>query len=1146
MFETFVRAAVATFLLCGSVALAASADDSADSQAAPIVSERVAVLNFANRGQGDAQWDWLGKGLSDLTIGDLASQKFRVVSREQMQEMLDELAIKRAQTDPEAALKVLKVTQYVQGSYLIDKDRLELNASIIEADTGEEIHRAAVSGEVTALLDLQKRLAAELADVLSGAEPGTLDVAKLPRWTESIDASRLVYEGIDHFDHGQFLTAWGYFRRALHQDSKYADARYWAGRMMYYVQEYHQATIDLESFAMQYPAHTRVGDAVKELVDAAQQKAENSQQVLDAIDLTSRLAPDAVVHNQFGTGYPSTVGVYAAGLASQILRAEGKYRDAFDRWEKSIARFEPEHPLYWVCWHEMFALACVQLRASGELFPLPTLPRPPNEDKFWPNKERLHPRMNLTYSGEFEAPLAGGDEPIWRKFIKFAPGDEVVEMDFTSDPIGAELGFGITTTRYFYAVPGCRLDELAMEVHYEIKRNAEDQPQFELTAALEGDVLMRLPVDGSGIHRVTVPAKGECHALALKLRFSGMKVTLWKVKAKLEEEQDTGTLVLESRGQRPARGLLDGSTIEIAPGATQYSLPAGQHILRLGNSPHAYEHEQVFEIKAAAKTELEIAPTDTAEAQIMNSHYESFRYGASLGDWSGHFSGDISAMQDDRGRFAVLYATGRDIYVAESSDRQHWSPTRKLPVPINSAHDERQPILMHDGQRYVLAFQSDRNVRRSHATYVCWSEDLVNFSAPVMVDPAVAKPRHLLQRSDGTYLLYVYVPGQGAHLTPSSRGSGTNSKWLVYTSSDLIHWTAGQEVLHRIRASYGMTAAEHASIAQHRGRFFAWSWFNIHRKEPGCVLYYQSSDDGINFSAAKEKHLDRGDPLGIYMSVVNDELLLGVDWGTMRIFRCGPDEALEEIGVSRGSWTHAPLFDKERIVSFWLERPYLPHEHSHNRMFLEKVWPTNDWVLCGQSICRFDFALQPPDTTPKPNRMPRPEHTREVPPRNRTGAKTPDGEGVGADLSASEVHVVGVYEGTVATEVRGVGEHPGVVTVNVAKRSKPIILVVTSYEPVIWKIEAPKDAIAKVIASGYHAQIVEGVEDVPVTLISWDDGDERFFYAYRQVGEPTENDYERAQIKQRYDQLVERVKELTKQEIKSFQGQYKGSTFEIK
>ena len=62
----------------------------------------------------------------------------------------------------------------------------------------------------------------------------------------------------------------------------------------------------------------------------------------------------------------------------------------------------------------------------------------------------------------------------------------------------------------------------------------------------------------------------------------------------------------------------------------------------------------------------------------------------------------------------------------------------------------------------------------------------------------------------------------------------------------------------------------------------------------------------------------------------------------------------------------------------------------------------------------------------------------------------------------------------------------------------PLILVLTSYEPVAWKVETPRGAVARVIASGYYTQTVEGLDGkVPVTLISYKAGDRDYFYAFR-------------------------------------------------
>lgn len=142
------------------------------------------------------------------------------------------------------------------------------------------------------------------------------------------------------------------------------------------------------------------------------------------------------------------------------------------------------------------------------------------------------------------------------------------------------------------------------------------------------------------------------------------------------------------------------------------------------------------------------------------------------------------------------------------------------------------------------------------------------------------------------------------------------------------------------------------------------------------------------------------------------------------------------------------------------------------------------------------------------------------------------------------VHVVGVYEGTCpdGARLRGGLQPQGTVRVAVADFDRPIILVLVAYEPVLWKVKAPRGAIARVIASGYHEQEVAGLEDnVPVTRISYVKDKEGYFYAYRKDAADNEHATDRS-----YQHLVQRVKELTNLEIASFQGAYAGESFEVK
>src|SRR5207253_57502 len=195
--------------------------------------------------------------------------------------------------DPQSVAKVLKAERCVQGTYRVDGNTVQIHATILETASGKQIHNAAVKGARGELLSLQKKLSAELADVLKGNKPGTLDPARLPRWTESLKGSQLLYQGIDWFDRGDYLAAWGLFRRALRQDAGYADALYWSGRMMYYVQEYHQARLDLERFAVEHSRHPRVGDAVMEIINSVQLSAAGADEVIQALKLAVRLAPQA-------------------------------------------------------------------------------------------------------------------------------------------------------------------------------------------------------------------------------------------------------------------------------------------------------------------------------------------------------------------------------------------------------------------------------------------------------------------------------------------------------------------------------------------------------------------------------------------------------------------------------------------------------------------------------------------------------------------------------------------------------------------------------------------------------------------------------------------------------------------------------------
>ena len=84
-----------------------------------------------------------------------------------------------------------------------------------------------------------------------------------------------------------------------------------------------------------------------------------------------------------------------------------------------------------------------------------------------------------------------------------------------------------------------------------------------------------------------------------------------------------------------------------------------------------------------------------------------------------------------------------------------------------------------------------------------------------------------------------------------------------------------------------------------------------------------------------------------------------------------------------------------------------------------------------------------------------------------------------ADLPEStEVHVVGLYKGQKELDVQlgPSGHETTQIDVVVARTPAPVILVLSAYDPVVWKVgTAPGVTLAGVLVSGYHTQALIGI-----------------------------------------------------------------------
>lgn len=123
-----------------------------------------------------------------------------------------------------------------------------------------------------------------------------------------------------------------------------------------------------------------------------------------------------------------------------------------------------------------------------------------------------------------------------------------------------------------------------------------------------------------------------------------------------------------------------------------------------------------------------------------------------------------------------------------------------------------------------------------------------------------------------------------------------------------------------------------------------------------------------------------------------------------------------------------------------------------------------------------------------------------------------------------EVHYVGVYNSS------------NVINVKVSTKNKPIVLVLSSYEPVQWNIiKMPDSKIKKVIISGYYPQTYKGLSPTtPVINLSFTKNQND--YMHFQV--PTSNRNE-------YFKLVDQIEQKIGVRPKTIQGNSESDYFEV-
>jgi hypothetical protein len=126
----------------------------------------------------------------------------------------------------------------------------------------------------------------------------------------------------------------------------------------------------------------------------------------------------------------------------------------------------------------------------------------------------------------------------------------------------------------------------------------------------------------------------------------------------------------------------------------------------------------------------------------------------------------------------------------------------------------------------------------------------------------------------------------------------------------------------------------------------------------------------------------------------------------------------------------------------------------------------------------------------------------------------------------ARIESIGVYQGPKGTSRSAPGRNTGTVEVSVRRSSMPIVLVLSSYEPVQWNLKLePGAKLNAVLLSGYHQSHVVGAGSARTLVMNGS-----FAYQLGSAG---------------YNRLNQEVLRWTGKTIDVFQGRYEGSSFSV-
>lgn len=244
------------FLLIITISICVCLSATAQTSTEPIA---ITVLNFTNR-SASGEWQWLSKGLADMLITDLSQcGQLQVVERERMQALFEEMKLSTTgliETSTGTQFgKVAKVDKAILGSFLKEGENLEIEAHLIDVATKKLLRVEWVKGKAEDLLKLEKKLSFKIIENIHIpiTEAEKESIRYVP--TDSIGAVEHFYNGLNHYDRGEYYKAYVEFRSALKKDKGYVEAMLWVGTIYSSLGKYRHAVAEYDELLLHYPKH---------------------------------------------------------------------------------------------------------------------------------------------------------------------------------------------------------------------------------------------------------------------------------------------------------------------------------------------------------------------------------------------------------------------------------------------------------------------------------------------------------------------------------------------------------------------------------------------------------------------------------------------------------------------------------------------------------------------------------------------------------------------------------------------------------------------------------------------------------------------------------------------------------------------------